>query len=311
MKYNFDKIIKAIESGKTFSIFVHISPDGDAIGSGLALQHLLTSLNKTAYLCCDDKLDLSTEFLNAKIENDDNKIESSDTLFFIDMSAGYRSGKYQKYLHDKSRKILVIDHHISQEEFGDIIVRDASKSSTAELIFELYNAMNKKINPFVATCLYTGIASDTGCFVHQNTTASCHEAAARLMELKADTVLANYELFSKRPSDYMKIVKFTMKHMKVYDDKLTLVIIKQKDYEKLGKPDSFYFIDALTHYTTDILVIATEKSKNKIKLNMRSRNANVQTLCEKFGGGGHKNAAGGESKETLSKTISKLKELIL
>lgn len=311
MKYNFSKVINAIDKGNIFSIFVHISPDGDAIGSGLALKKLLESKNKTAYLCCDDEPNFSTEFLNAKIEKDDNKIDSSDTYFYIDMSAGYRSGKYEKYIHDKNKTIIVIDHHITQESFGDVVVRDDKASSTAELVYNLYKSMDIKITPSVATCLYTGIASDTGCFVHQNTTASSHIAVADLIELKADIRLANYELFSKRPDDYMNIVKFSIKNMKIYGNKLTLLTIKKKHYEKLGKPDSFYFIDALSHYTTDVLVILTEKAKNKIKVNMRSRKTNVQSLCEKFGGGGHKNAAGGESKENLSKTISKLKELIL
>lgn len=311
MSYNFNKVIKAIEKSENFAIFIHISPDGDAIGSGMALKRLLESKNKTAYLCCDDNLNFSTEFLKPEIERDDDKINNCDTLFYLDLSAGYRSGKYEKYISNKSKKIIVIDHHVCQEKFGNIIVRDENKSSTAELIFDLYNSMNEKITPEVATFLYSGIASDTGCFVHKNTTVASHIAAAKLIELNANINLANYELFSKRPSDYMDIVKYCIKHMKTYGDKVIILPITKKQYEKLGKPDSFYFVDALTHYTTDILIILTEKEKNKIKLNMRSRNSNVQEICKMFGGGGHKNAAGAESKTTLKETIKKLKNILL
>ena len=311
MNHNFNKVIKAIENGKNFAIFIHISPDGDAVGSGLALKSLLESKNKNAYLCCDDELNFSTEFLNAVIEKDESIINNCDTLIYLDMSAAYRSGKYQEFVNDKKKKIINIDHHITQKDFASIIVRDSSMSSTAELIYELFLAMNANITPTVATYLYTGIASDTGCFVHQNTTPSCHIAVADLIQKGANIQLANYELFSKRPSDYMDIVKFAIKNMKVYGDKLTLLVVNEKQYKKFGKPDSFYFIDALVHYTTDILIIATEKQKNKVKLNMRSRQTSVQAICDKFGGGGHKNAAGAEVKDSLKNTIEKLKKLIL
>jgi len=312
MKINYNKILKSIENGKNFAIFIHISPDGDAIGSGMALCEFLKSKKKNAYLCCDDDVNFSVEFLHPKLEKNESVIESCDTYIFLDMSAEYRAGKYKKYAtKTRGKKVLVIDHHILQSSFGDVVVRDSEKSSTAELIYEILKYSNFDITPVIATQLYTGIASDTGCFVHQNTTPSCHIAAADLIEKGANINLANLELFSKRPDDYMTIVKHSIKHMRIYDNKLTLLVIKNKSYIKLGKPDSFYFIDALTHYTTDVLAIVTEKEKNKIKLNMRSRLSNVQQICEKFGGGGHKNASGAEIKSSLNKVIKQLKELIL
>ena len=312
MKLNFNKVIKAIENGNKFAIFIHISPDGDAVGSGMALQNLIESKKKVAYLCCDDTTNFSGDFLNPILETNETKIDNCDTYFFLDMSADYRSGKYKKYANkQKDKKIIVIDHHVPQSQFGDIILRDPLKSSTSEIIYELYKESNTRITPEIATELYSGIASDTGCFVHQNTTPACHLAAADLINLGANIKLANYELFSKRPDGYMTIVKFAIKNMKIYGNKLTLLPISKKQYKKLGCPDSFYFVDALTHYTTDILIIATEKENSKVKLNMRSRNANVQKLCEKFGGGGHKNAAGAELSESLKCVVKKLKVEIL
>ena len=312
MKLNFNKVIKVIENGNKFAIFIHISPDGDAVGSGMALAELIKSRKKVAYLCCDDTTNFSGDFLNPILEIDESKINECDTYFFLDMSADYRSGKYQKYAcKSKNKKVVVIDHHIPQTQFGDIVVRDPLKSSTSEIIYELYKESQTKITPEVATQLYTGIASDTGCFVHQNTTPSCHLAAADLINLGADIKLANYELFSKRPDGYMTIVRYAIKNMKIFGNKLTMLVIPQKQYKKLNYPDSFYFVDALTHYTTDILIIITEKEKNKIKLNMRSRTANVQKLCEKFGGGGHTNAAGAELNDSLSHVVKRIKDEIL
>ena len=311
MKTNFTNIIKNIKNGNKFAIFIHVNPDADAIGSGQALKLLLESLGKTAYLCCDDKIPSSLNFLNSNIETDDNLIDSADTYFYLDTSKADRVGKFEKYVNMKNKTIIVIDHHISQDEFGNEVIRDNTKSSTCEMIFDLYQEINAEITPEVATLLYSGISSDTGCFLHQNTTSDAHIAAAKLIELGANINLANLELFSKKPAIFTQICKYVYKNMKIYGDKLTLVTIKERDYKKLGEPESYLFISSLSHYTTDILVFITEKSKNNIKINTRSRQANVQELCAKFGGGGHKNAAGADVKDSLKNVVKKLLKEIL
>ena len=193
-----------------------------------------------------------------------------------------------------------------QDRFGNVVVRDEEKSSTCELIYDLYNELNITIDHHTATCLYSGIATDTGCFIHQNTTAGSHKAAAKLIECGANVNLANLELFTKKPAIFSQISKLAYKNMQVYGDKLTLVVIKKKEFEKLNKPESYLFITALSHYTTDILVLVTEKEKNEIKINTRSRISNVQKLCEKFGGGGHIHASGAEVNDSLKNVVRKI-----
>ena len=312
MEINYKKVIKLIESGKNFAIFIHVNPDADAVGSGEALKLLLSSLSgKNGYLFCDDKMPESLNFLNVKFEANDEIIQNCDTYFLLDSSKIERAGKYEKYINDKNKTCIVIDHHLSQDEVGDEIVRVYTKSSTAEMIFDLYNSMNINISPNVATLLYSGISSDTGCFLHQNTTSDSHFAAAELIKLGANVTLSNFELFSKKPPIFTDIIKFCYKKMQIFGDKLTLVVTNRKELTKLGSPASYLFITALTHYSTDILVLFTEKDKNNIKINTRSRKANVQELCAKFGGGGHKNAAGADVKDSLKNVIKKLLKEIL
>lgn len=312
MKDIFDNIKKAIEKGKTFSIFIHKNPDGDALGSGMALKKLLEHFGKTTYLTSHDKIASTYDFMNLEIEEDLNKIQSADTFFFLDLSAIYRCGKYQDIVNLPNKTIIFIDHHIEQDIIGDIVARNPNKSSTAELVYDLYMHLGVPFTKETATLLYSGIASDTGCFVQKNTTPESLVAASKLIEANADYEKANFELFTKRPDGYLRVASFALKNAKVYGDKLTLLVVNGRNYKKLNKPDTFYLVDSLKHYPTDILVIITRKNKHTIKLNMRSRQTDIQVMCEKFGGGGHKNASGAEiSNRSIRSIIKEVKNLIL
>ena len=310
-KINFSKAINAINKGKQFAIFIHISPDGDCIGSAKAIENLLVSLGKKAYIVCEDKPSFDTEFLADGFYDDEDLVESCDTFICLDISGAKRAGKYENYLKKNDRNIIVIDHHQPQDDFGTIICRDDTASSATELVFNLFEEMKFNITPECATYLYAGIASDTDCFVLPNTKSSTLEAAAKLKALGADTKKANFELFVKRPKDYIKIARLAYKNVKVYGDKLSLVTINNREYKSFDKLNTFYVLDALKFYTTDALVIVTQKDKNTIKVNARSRNYNVQKLCAHFGGGGHINAAGATFEGNFKKTISDVKKIVL
>ena len=311
MKTNkIEDVINEIKKGKNFAIFVHISPDPDAIGSGLALINLLENLGKQGHLFCDDKEPDSTNFLFDGFCRDDSIITSCDTLVYIDQGLLNRSGKYYKYVKE-NKNIIVIDHHISADEEGNVIYRDNSSSSTAEIVYKMFQSLNMDIDEKTELCLYSGIATDTGCFIHSNTTPLCHKVAFELLSKGIDLQKAHYELFIKKPSNYMKIQKYVFKHFQVFGNTLTLVTINNRTFKKLGCPDSYIIIDALSYYTTDVLIIVTEREKNTVKINARSRNYDVQRLCAKFSGGGHSHAAGANSPYGFKTTISLIKKQIL
>ena len=309
MKNEFFKdAITAINKGKTFAIFFHNSPDGDAIGSAKAVEHLLKNHGKKSYLYCEDDVSFECKFICDGFEQDQSKLCECDTYICLDVSGLNRVGKYADYLTDKNKSIIVIDHHVPQDNFGDIICRDSDASSTGELIYNLYTEMNEPIDKEAALYIYVAVSSDTGCFVQTNTKPSTFECASKLIQLGADTQKANYELFVKRPEGYINIAKYAFKNLQVFGDKLSLVTIDYKTYKKLGEPQSFYFIDALRFYPTDVLVVAIQKEKTFVKLSARSRNYNVQKLCEKLGGGGHINASGAGKEGKLKDIIKIIKK---
>ncbi|MBQ9790194.1 MAG: bifunctional oligoribonuclease/PAP phosphatase NrnA [Clostridia bacterium] len=310
-KLNFTEAIKAIKTGKNFSIFIHISPDGDCVGSAKSVEYLLKSLGKETHIICEDEPSFDSKFLCEQFEDSLEVVENSDTLICVDVSGLSRVGKYGEYLKNTQKPLIVFDHHIPQDDFGTIVCRDSNKSSATEIIYDLLQEMKFDITPELANYLYAGISSDTGCFVQANTTESTLKAAAHLMELGADTQKINYELFIKRPENYIDISMLAYKNLKIYGDKLSLVTIKYNTYKKFIDLNTFYLIDALKFYPTDALVIVTQKDKNTVKLSTRSRNYNVQELCAHFGGGGHKHASGATFEGNFKKTIKEIKKIVL
>lgn len=308
---NLQIIIDELKKGKNFAIFLHISPDADAIGSGLALSSMIEKFGGKGYIFCDDEEPDCTKFLLNDFCRNDSIIDKCDTLIYIDQSNLARSGKYYSCIKDNTKKIIVIDHHVSNDEEGYLIYRNPTVSSVAEIIYNMFTLSNTEIDTQTALYLYSGIATDTGCFIHPNTTSSCHAATANLLSKGIDISKANFELFIKRPANYIQIQKYIFGHVQVFGDKLTLICIDKKSYKRLGEPDSYIAIDALSHYTTDILILVTEHEKDVVRINARSRDYDVQKLCAKFGGGGHIHASGANSPFSLKQTISKIKKEIL
>ena len=307
----FNDFIKAINKGKNFAIFIHKSPDADAVGSALAIQALLKAKKKECYIYSEDPAPLETKFMFDHFEINDNKISKCDTIICLDMSNASRCGNYSQYIDKTKKQILVLDHHISQDNFGHVVIRDHKMSSTAEIVYFLYKAMEQPITDKVALYIYAGIATDTGCFLHPNTTPSSHRVVADLLLHKFDVKKANFELFVRKPENYTTMIKIVYKNLKIYDNKLTLVVLNNQTYKKLNNMSLFYIVDALSFYTTDIMLLVTEKEKNCIKINARSRTADVQKLCEQFGGGGHKQAAGAEINMKLSTAVKLIKAAVL
>ncbi len=310
-KLNFKEAINAIEKGKVFSIFIHISPDGDCVGAAKSVEYILKTMGKESHIICEDETSFSTRFLCEEFEDSEDILEKSDTIICVDVSGLSRVGKYGEFLKNTQKPLIVFDHHIPQDDFGTIVCRDSDKSSATEIIYDLVIDMKLDITPELANYLYAGISSDTGCFVQANTTESTLKAAAHLMELGADTQKINLEQFVKRPDNYIDIAKLAYKNLQVFGDKLSLVTIKYSTYKKFVDLNTFYLIDALKFYPTDALVIVTQKNKRTIKLNARSRNYNVQELCAHFGGGGHKHASGATFEGNFKKVIKEIKKIVL
>ncbi|HEY8361348.1 MAG TPA: bifunctional oligoribonuclease/PAP phosphatase NrnA [Tissierellaceae bacterium] len=308
----FSDAFKYILNSKNIYIASHVQPDGDNIGSLLALGMALLKLEKDVYILKSDIIPSDFSFLpNIELIKDYDGADDIDLFIAIDSSDEERLGKNRDLL-SKSKLTINIDHHISNTRFGDINIVDENASSTGELIFEFIKFMNISIDEKIATCLYTAISTDTGSFMYSNTSAKAHEIAAELIRFGADTENININIYQNKSLERIKLFIKTMNNLEFYfDNKVALVSITQKMLEdcNASMEDSEGIISFVRGISpVEIAVLLKELSDNEIKISMRSkRYVDVSSICYNFGGGGHIRAAGC----TIYDSLEKAKALII
>lgn len=301
-------------------ILSHINPDGDAIGSQLALYHYLQSTGRTASMIAPNNLQEflkwmdGSELINIFIRDRKkcrNIIAEADLIVMVDFNQSNRLGEAEEPVKASAAKKIIIDHHLDPAEFADVVISDPGKCSTSELMYELVKEMNG--GPFVSKAfaegVYVGIVTDTGNFVHGNYTPETFRITAGLLEtgIRKERILnLVYNNFS---SDRMKLLGFALnKRMVVLPDSKTAYIwLTREDLESYNhcKGDTEGFVNLpLSISGIHFSVLFIEK-ENFIKLSLRSKGSfpTNEFASEYFGGGGHLNASGGEHYDSLQNTI--------
>ena len=211
---------------------------------------------------------------------------------------------------------LCIDHHISNVGYAEKTLLNAGASATCELIYELADAMKIQMSDHCAACIYTGIATDTGCFKYECTTARCHEIAAELMKShKLKYAKINREMFDVKSIGRLKMERIVTDLMEYYlDNRLTMICITSdilnEQHVDANDLDGCASIP-LQVEGVEVGVTIKEKSENEYKVSMRSANdVNVSAICQTLGGGGHIKAAGCLVKGTLEEVKAAVVEAV-
>lgn len=308
MKISSD-IIDAIKNASNVAIITHIRPDADALGSACSFKLVLEKMGKTADIYCDSEIPSNYDFIKyiTKINNPQNI--NYDTVVALDCADMSRMGKYVD-LFTKVETSINIDHHATNDRFGKYNIVEIV-SSTGEILFSLYNALKVKLDKFIATALYSAIASDTGCFQHSNTTATVHRIVARLMKYNIDLNKANYYLFKRRSMGQIQLQQIALKNLRFFEDnKIALIYLKEEDFKncKIGSNDSFGLVDICINIEkVEIGILISEIKPNLYACSIRGKGkVDVSEIAKKFGGGGHANAAGCNLFGTTSSAINKL-----
>lgn len=301
------KIIDLLNNNNKFAIVIHYDVDPDAVGGSYALKLALNKLGKEAYVFCDDEMPKCCEFLGASFEQDISKLEQADVAIAFDLNAYNRMRKYQEAF-KKVKKHLLIDHHLkTNDKISTLQYVDPSRASASELVMDIIDALGVEIDRDIAMGLYTGIAGDTGCFRHTNTTASTHMAAARLFDKGVDFAQVNYHLFKEKQRGYLDLIKQASKHIKVVNDRLVYVLLDNKTYNRLGI-DTNIIHEVFAGVSRDVFIKIVEKTKGSYTISFRSITTDVANICNRLGGGGHMYAAGakmnGNKKEVLKRVLS-------
>ncbi|MBW6409731.1 DHH family phosphoesterase [Clostridium weizhouense] len=298
-----EEILKSKKIGLSF----HTSPDGDAIGSVLSLLKALRRIGKEAYIISRDVIPDNLSFLSLSEEIDGNTLEpDSNTDLVIVMDCGNVeriSANLDKY----SGKIINIDHHLSNEEYGFINYVDPTAAATAEisylLIKELGIDFNKKtpLEIDIAKAIYTSLITDTGSFRHSNVTKRTHIIASELIELGIDNSKIHSNLFDNRDFNKIKLMGYVLSNLELaLENKVAVMQIPKNILEEF---------DLVNSDTSDIISIGLgikgvevalllKDSEKGIKISLRSKSdVDVRKVAECYGGGGHTKAAGALQKD--------------
>ena len=287
-------IVKLLKKSKNIAIFSHKGPDPDAVGSALALRHALLKMGKSVSLFCDDEIVGNFGFLEGFEDYNKSELGEFDLYISVDVASSELLGKYQDVFSNKQNTIK-IDHHEKGTNFAKHNVVK-KYSACAILIFELLKALKVKITDKIATCLYFGICGDTGIFKNNNTDSKTFAVCAELFDAGADFKTIYSEFFEKRTLANLYLTSNAIMSAYVSDDgQFSVMTVSTDDYDRFGANENEH-IGNLPHSFLNcghkISVILKQKNDG-IHVSFRSKfEYDVSKIAEKFGGGGHKNAAG-------------------
>ncbi|MBE6859770.1 MAG: bifunctional oligoribonuclease/PAP phosphatase NrnA [Ruminococcus sp.] len=293
MRINLNETAEFLKSCEDAVIITHQSPDGDCIGAGFALKDILEAIGVRSRVVCSDEFPKRYDFMTETGCGEDFQPK---TVIAVDIADTQLMGSLKDEFENKVD--LCIDHHISNMEYAAKLFLNPEASATCELIYELAMCLGIKLTDHCAACIYTGIATDTGCFKYECTTVRCHEIAAELMKNhKLKYAAINREMFDVKSIGRLKMERIVTDLMEYYlDNKVTMICITNNILSELG-------VDAndldgcasipLQVEGVEVGITLKEREDGVFKVSMRSANdVNVSEICKTLGGGGHVKAAG-------------------
>ncbi len=293
----FNEVIEVINSCSTFLITAHARPDGDALGSELAIYHVLRGMGKDAVVYNQDKTPAVYEFLpgSKNIIHSLDSVSRFDAVFVLDCSDIERVGDEKDKI-SSIKKIVNIDHHASIGTFSEILLVDSTASSTGEIIHRLLKNMGVTITEDIATNIYTAIMTDTGSFRYSNTGIDTFKAAADLVEKGADSRHIAQNIYETKPVVQLRLMGRALDTLEFYEGgKVGSIYVTQETLRKEGAlPEHTEgFVDIVRSIEgVKIAIFYYEASKNRFKISLRSKGTvDVEKIAGRLGGGGHVNAS--------------------
>lgn len=294
------EILKEIKKANKILINCHRGPDSDSVGSALAMHHVLKDMGKDVSVICPSDIPSDLMFLKGANEIIRVNFTSFDfvpyDLFLILDSSTYSLVTGTKDGDKPTIKTAVIDHHFSNEKFGDINLVDSKMTSTGELLYNVFEDWGVKINADIAECLLTGIIGDTGTFQYQNVGKETLRVAANLMEIGANKDRIVYNIYRSVEFKEVKMWGKFIESMMI-EDGFVWSAIPFSTYKDLGeyayaKEDVANLFFPIVK-DTEFGIVMVETSENVLSVSLRSRTGfDVSKVAKEVGGGGHKAAAG-------------------
>ena len=312
-----------LSTPKKIVIIGHRNPDGDAMGSTLALSHYLKKKGHNAQVVMPNVFPDFLKWLpgandvrlfEKDLSNTVTLIKEAALVFTLDFNSLSRVGdEFQKVLENLDTPFALIDHHQQPENYATYVYSDVNICSTAQMVYHFIEMMDdlSYLDKDIATCIYSGIVTDTGSFRYRSTTATTHRVASHLIEQEIDNAYIHQSLFDNNSADRMQLLGVALQNLVILKEFHTVYItITQDDLDKhnFQKGDTEGFVNyGLSVKNVKFAAIFIENRQEKItKISFRSLGTfDVNQFARNyFEGGGHINAAGAKSNLKLDETVS-------
>ncbi len=308
------KIVEVIRENESFFITSHIRPDGDSIGSQLALKRILEKLGKEVTIANHDPAPKTYDFLSGResIKQELPKNREFDVAFVLDSPELSRLGSTKETI-KKAKVIINIDHHLGNKKFGKYNYVNTKASAVGEEIYELTKVIGFKIDREIALCLYVGILTDTGSFRQSNTTSRSHEIVADLMKIgDLKPAQITHQVYETQLPSAIKLLSMTLDTLERSEDgQIAWMTITDEMFKETGttKAETENFINYVRSVKgSEVAILFTELAKDEVKVSFRSKSsADVNRIAKTFGGGGHLRA----SACTIKGDLEEVKEKVL
>lgn len=319
---------KELQSPRKIVIVPHKSPDGDAIGSTLALHHFLTHqghsscvISPNAYADFLDWIPGEDQILrfDKKTEQAKEHIAEADFIFTLDFNLLSRSGDIAPCLEQAEATFVMIDHHRQPDDYARFTFSDITASSTCEMVYDFIDQLGlaSAITPKIATCLYTGIMTDTGSFRFASTTSHTHRVIANLIDKGAKNDQIHQQVFDTKSPDQLKLLGVALENLTVLPKlKTAYITLSQEELDthhfKKGDTEGFVNYGLSLKGITFAAIFIENKAEGIVKISLRSKGRfDVNTVArEHFNGGGHLNAAGGRSLKSIPETTAYFEDIL-
>jgi bifunctional oligoribonuclease and PAP phosphatase NrnA len=313
----FAEIGRALRQHDTIAILSHVRPDGDALGSELALGLSLQQIGKNVHIWNEEGMLDKYSFLPRAelLTNPPPDPQDVDLAVALDTAIQNRLGSAGQAI--RSAKLWInIDHHVSNPGYGDLVYIDPTAPATGQILFELIKSEKLPLDPDIAENLFVAISTDTGSFQYPNTTARTFEIAAELVRVGLKVGEIGRKVYENYPRRRLELLRELLRTMRFDSDgRVASFGLELKTAADLGviPEDNEGLIDHLRAVRGVIVAVFFEElTDGKVRVSMRSKNdaVDVCAICEKFGGGGHQLAAGARIRGTLADVTERvLKEV--
>ncbi|QDV33366.1 DHH family phosphoesterase [Tautonia plasticadhaerens] len=312
MDLDWSPLSELIASHDRFLLTTHVRPDGDALGSEVGLAGLLEQRGKHVRVVNSsptppryDFLAPRARFFERFAEVRADNLADRQAMVILDLSSWSQLGDMVEFVRGFAGPKLVIDHHVSEDDLGAVILKDVTAEATGTLVLRACRALGAAVSPVMATALMTAIAMDTGWFRHSNVSPSTMRDAAELAEHGAPIHGVYRLLFERNTPGRMKLVGRALSGLTLaIDGRVAHASVTRDDLIKAGAipSDTEDLIDLLAGISgVEVAMLLIEQPKGGVKVSLRSRSElDVAELAGRFGGGGHRAAAGAQMPDPLS-----------